>query len=58
MLAHVMDIREHDMPIPMGLPRRHRTKLYPTNPIKRLNKDVKSRARVLEIPPTRLPFCA
>ncbi len=35
----------------MALPRQHRTKLHSTNPIERLNKEVKRRADVVGIFP-------
>ena len=43
-LATLMDESEHDVLAYMAFPRQHRTKLYSTNPIKPLNKDVKRRA--------------
>jgi putative transposase len=33
----------------MAFPRQHRTKLHSTNPIKRLNKEVKRRADVVDL---------
>lgn len=40
----------------MAFPRRHRTKLRSTNPIARLNKEVKRRADVVGIFPNEAPI--
>lgn len=50
-LAELMDESEHDVLAYMGFPRQHRTKLHSTNPIERLNKEVKRRADVVGIFP-------
>lgn len=50
-LAELMDESEHDGLAYMGFPRQHRTKLHSTNPIERLNKEVKRRADVVGIFP-------
>ena len=42
-----MDGSEHDVLAYMAVPRQHRTKLHSTNPIERLNKEVKRRAGVV-----------
>jgi putative transposase len=45
-LADLMDTSEHDVLAYMAFPRQHRTKLHSTNPLERLNKEVKRRADV------------
>ena len=50
-LADLMDASEHDVLAYMSFPRQHRTKLHSTNPIERLNKEVKRRADVVGIFP-------
>ncbi|WP_057795819.1 IS256 family transposase [Roseovarius atlanticus] len=50
-LAELMDASEHDVLAYMAFPRQHRTKLHSTNPIERLNKEVKRRADVVGIFP-------
>ena len=50
-LAELMDNSEHDVLAYMSFPRQHRTKLHSTNPIERLNKEVKRRANVVGIFP-------
>ena len=50
-LAELMDGSEDDVLAYMAFPRQHRTKLHSTNPIERLNKEVKRRADVVGIFP-------
>nr|WP_282449396.1 transposase [Roseibium sp. CAU 1639] len=50
-LADLMNDSEHDVLAYMAFPRQHRTKLHSTNPIERLNKEVKRRADVVGIFP-------
>lgn len=50
-LATLMDEAEHDVLAYMSFPKEHRAKLHSTNPIKRLNGEIKRRTDVVGIFP-------
>ena len=50
-LAKLMDEAEADVLAYMGFPSQHRAKIHPTNPIKRLNGEIKRRGDVVGIFP-------
>jgi len=54
-LASLMDSAEQDVLAYMTFPRQHWTKLHSTNPIERLNGEIKRRTEVVGIFPTMTP---
>ena len=50
-LAAIMDEAEHDVLAYMSFPKEHRTKLHSTDPIERLNGEIKRRTDVVAIFP-------
>ena len=50
-LAAIMDEAEHDVLAYMTFPKEHRAKLHSTNPIERLNGEIKRRTEVVGIFP-------
>jgi transposase-like protein len=52
-LAALMDANEHDVLAYMDFPREHRAKLHSTNPIERLNGEIKHRTDVVGIFPNK-----
>ena len=50
-LAMIMDEAESDVPAYMTFPREHRVQLHSTNPIERVNREIKRRSEVVGIFP-------
>jgi transposase-like protein len=57
-LAALMDESEHEVLAYMAFPAQHRAKLHSTNPLERLNKEVKRRADVVGIFPNEASMTA
>ncbi|SEP49101.1 Transposase (or an inactivated derivative) [Methylobacterium sp. ap11] len=56
-LAALMDAAETDVLAYTGFPATHRAKLYSTNPLERLNGEIKRRAKVVAICPDEPAIC-
>ncbi len=56
--AAFIDDSEADVLAHMGLPAQHRAKLHPTNPLERLNKEIRRRADAVGSSPARHPSSA
>jgi putative transposase len=54
-LANLMDEAENDVLTYMTFPKQHWAKLHSTNPIERLNGEIKRRTEVVGIFPTKMP---
>jgi putative transposase len=50
-LATLLDEAEHDVLADMTFPKEHRSKIYSTNPIERLNGEIKRRTNVVGVFP-------
>ena len=57
-IGKLMTDAEQDVLAHMSFPREHHSKIYSTNPIERLNGEIKRRTDVVGIFPTRLRSCA
>ncbi len=57
-LAALMDAAEHDVLAYMTFPREHRQKLHSTNPLERLNAEIKRRTNVVGVRRAVLPWKA
>ena len=55
-LAALMDEAEHDVLATMSFPQQHRTKLHSTNPLERLNGEIKRRTDVVGIFPNEAAY--
>ena len=57
-LADLMDDAEHDVPEFMAFPKEHRSQIASTNPLERVNNEIKRRPRWRASSPTTPPSCA